>query len=74
MRSNQLSTVIPALVVGIHVSLAELPQAKTRMAGISPAMTPEKWFNVTERPLTSPQLRSDDSGRGRRKQEIVRWI
>jgi hypothetical protein len=47
MGSNQLSTVMPALVAGIHVSLARSSASKAWMAGTSPAMTPEKWFNLT---------------------------
>jgi hypothetical protein len=47
MRSNQRSTVMPALVAGIHVFLARSSASKAWMAGTSPAMTPEKWFNMT---------------------------
>jgi hypothetical protein len=47
MRSNQLSTAMPALVAGIHVFLARSSASKAWMAGTSPAMTPEKWFNMT---------------------------
>jgi hypothetical protein len=36
------STVMPALVAGIHVFLAGLQQSQAWMAGTSPAMTPEK--------------------------------
>jgi hypothetical protein len=46
MRSNHLSSVMPALVAGIHVFLAELQLRKTWMAGTSPAMTRNKWFNM----------------------------
>jgi hypothetical protein len=35
------STVMPALVAGIHVFSGYLKQAKTWMAGTSPAMTKE---------------------------------
>jgi hypothetical protein len=38
MKSNYLSTVMPALVAGIHVFLRRL-QVRTWMAGTSPAMT-----------------------------------
>ena len=38
---------MPALVAGIHVFLAIAQQAKAWMAGTSPAMTPERWLNVT---------------------------
>ncbi len=47
MRSNYLSSVMPALVAGIHVFFAGFPAKKTWMAGTSPAMTPNKWLNVT---------------------------
>jgi hypothetical protein len=50
MRSNHLSRVMPALVAGIHVFLAALQQARRRWPGqawTSPAMTREKWFNMT---------------------------
>ena len=47
MRSHHLSTVMPALVAGIHVFLAGFQPKKTWMAGTSPAMTPSKWFNMT---------------------------
>jgi hypothetical protein len=47
MRFEQIGPVMPALVAGIHVSLAGL-QRKTWMAGTSPAMTPNKWLYVTE--------------------------
>jgi hypothetical protein len=47
MWSNHPSTVMPALVAGIHVFFAELSASEAWMAGTSPAMTPEKWFNVT---------------------------
>jgi hypothetical protein len=47
MRSDQLSTVMPALVAGIHIFLARSSASKAWMAGTSPAMTPEKWFNMT---------------------------
>jgi hypothetical protein len=46
MRSNHLSSVMPALVAGIHVFLAGFQQ-KAWMAGTSPAMTPNEWFNMT---------------------------
>jgi hypothetical protein len=46
-----MSTVMPALVAGIHVSLAGLQQRKTWMAGTSPAMTPKKWFNIGQNAL-----------------------
>ncbi len=38
---------MPALVAGIHVFLSEIQESKTWMAGTSPAMTPDKWFDVT---------------------------
>jgi hypothetical protein len=38
---------MPALVAGIHVFLAEIQQAKTWMAGTSPAKTPKNWFDMT---------------------------
>jgi hypothetical protein len=44
MKSNHLSTVMPALVAGIHVFLAAAQRARH---GTSPAMTPEKRFNPT---------------------------
>jgi hypothetical protein len=47
MRSSHLSTIMPALVAGIHVFLADLQRKKTQMAGTSPATTPEKWLNMT---------------------------
>jgi hypothetical protein len=40
VKSHHLSTVMPALVAGIHVFFAELQQSKAWMAGTSPAMTP----------------------------------
>ena len=49
VRPNDLSAVMPALVAGIHVFLVGFPAKKTWMAGTSPAMTPNKWLNVTER-------------------------
>ena len=42
MRSNQRSTVMPALVAGIHVFLARSSASKAWMAGTSPAKTPKK--------------------------------
>jgi hypothetical protein len=36
---------MPALVAGIHVFVG-ISASKTRMAGTSPAMTPEKRFNM----------------------------
>jgi hypothetical protein len=49
MKSDHLSGVMPALVAGIHVFLAGVQQKKTWMAGTSPAMTPDKWFNMSGR-------------------------
>ena len=52
MRSNHLSRVMPVpgldpgIVAGIHVFLAGFQQ-KAWMAGTSPAMTPNEWFNMT---------------------------
>ena len=56
MRSNRLSTVMPALVAGIHVFLVALSlpspacrgrvgRGQTWMAGTSPAMTPNEWLD-----------------------------
>jgi|KBSMisStaDraftv2_1062788.scaffolds.fasta_scaffold774367_2 hypothetical protein len=39
MPATNLSTVMPGLVPGIHVFCGYLKQAKTWMAGTSPAMT-----------------------------------
>jgi hypothetical protein len=36
---------MPGLVPGIHVFLTSAPQAKTWMAGTSPAMTNERVFD-----------------------------
>ncbi len=47
MRSNHFAAVMPALVAGIHVFLAAPQRVKAWMAGTSPAMTLEKWFNMT---------------------------
>ena len=58
MRWNHLCAIMPALVAGIHVLPPPYPppQAgegregaarKMWMAGTSPAMTPNKWFNMT---------------------------
>jgi hypothetical protein len=41
MAATNLSPVMPALVAGIHVFSGHLKQAKTWMAGTSPAMTNE---------------------------------
>jgi hypothetical protein len=38
---------MPALVAGIHVFLACFQPKKAWTAGTSPAMTPNKWFNMT---------------------------
>jgi hypothetical protein len=38
---------MPALVAGIHVFLAGFAAKKTWMAGTSPAMTLNKWINMT---------------------------
>ncbi len=48
-RSNcaALSAVMPALVAGIHV-LRACGTRKTWMAGTSPAMTPDVWFDMSE--------------------------
>ncbi len=46
MRSNHLTSVMPALVAGIHVFLAGFQLKKAWMAGTSPAMTRIKWFNM----------------------------
>jgi hypothetical protein len=47
MRWNYLCTVMPALVAGIHVFLAELSARKTWMAGTSPALMPNNSFDLT---------------------------
>jgi len=47
MQAHHLSRVMPALVAGIHVFLAAAQRGKTWMAGTSPAMTPNKWFNLS---------------------------
>jgi hypothetical protein len=54
MRSNNLSTVVPALVAGIRVFLAAASASKTWMAGTSPAMTPEEWFHMAGTPTHRP--------------------
>ncbi len=41
--AHRLSAVMPALVAGIHVFF----HARTWMPATSPAMTPNKWFNMT---------------------------
>jgi hypothetical protein len=38
---------MPALVAGIYVFLYDGSATKAWMAGTSPAMTAEKWFNMT---------------------------
>jgi hypothetical protein len=38
---------MPALVAGIHVLLVVSQPSETWMAGTSPAMTAEKWLNLT---------------------------
>ncbi len=59
MRWNHLSGVMPAqrhpaasrggdpVFAGIHVFLAGFRREKTWMAGTSPTMTPNKWFDMT---------------------------
>ena len=43
---------MPALVAGIHVLLPS-PHVKTWMAGTSPAMTAERWFDMVNLPIKS---------------------
>ena len=47
MRAHHPFRVMPALVAGIHVFLAGFAAKKTWMAGTSPAMTLNKWINMT---------------------------
>ncbi len=47
MKLNHIGPVMPARIASIHVFLAELGASKAWMAGTSPAMTPEIWFNMT---------------------------
>ncbi len=46
MIESPLRTVMPALVAGIHAFPCGPSARKAWMAGTSPAMTPEKWFDV----------------------------
>jgi hypothetical protein len=48
MRSNHISTVMPALVTGILVLLAAVQRERRGWPGRSPAMTPEKWCDIME--------------------------
>src|SRR5712671_2320713 len=61
MKSNHLSSVMPALVAGIHVFPASL-QLKRRgwpgQARLVPAMTPSKRFNLTGTPVSRPPILS----------------
>jgi hypothetical protein len=56
-----LSIVMPALVAGIHVFLAAAQRSKAWMAGTSPAMTAERWFNLTGIPSKTARAPLVDS-------------